>query len=73
MGSKENRRTKAMKGFMFVLAGITFILVLCGFTGAFHAGADGAIVQFFNPNTGCIVGSVFFAIGLLWPKRFIKK
>jgi hypothetical protein len=62
-----------MKGFFFTLTGIMLIVVLCGFANTFHMGEGGSIVRLFDPDTGCIIGGVFFAMGLLWPDRLIKK
>lgn len=62
-----------MKGFMFILAGIMFIMVFCGFAVTFPFGENSAIIQFFRTDAAFILGSVFFAIGLLWPKRILKK
>lgn len=58
---------------MFGLAGMMFIMALCGFANFVSIGNNYAITRLFDPNTDCIIGGVFFTIGLLWPKRFIKK
>lgn len=62
-----------MKGAVFISAAALLAMAVCGVANVFSIEPGNMVALLYDPDTGCILGGVLLTMGVIWPKRLIKK